>query len=104
MGVLATGMTADRHSTIQQLRDTRLPIFNSNTGIRFPRVFDSPRGVGEAYGGYCAGGYAVGLLIVGMNDEKGLQVLKVHPAGHYLPFKGTASGSKEQEATNYLEE
>ena len=30
-------------------------------------------------------------------------MLKVDPAGHYLPFVGTASGSKEQEATNFLE-
>merc|ERR1712086_765287 len=43
------------------------------------------------------------LLIVGVDDEKGPQVLKVDPAGHFLPFKGTASGAKEQEATNFLE-
>ena len=43
------------------------------------------------------------MLLVGVDDEKGPQVLKVDPAGHYLPFKGTASGSKEQEATNFLE-
>merc|ERR1712194_699708 len=46
---------------------------------------------------------AVVLLIVGVDDEKGPQVLKVDPAGHFLPFKGTASGAKEQEATNFLE-
>ena len=40
---------------------------------------------------------------MGVDEEKGPQVLNVDPAGHYLPFKGTASGSKEEEATNYLE-
>lgn len=43
------------------------------------------------------------MLLVGVDDEKGPQVWKVDPAGHYLPFKGTACGSKEQEATNFLE-
>jgi 20S proteasome subunit alpha 1 len=38
-----------------------------------------------------------------VDDEKGPQVLKVDCAGHYLPFFGTASGSKEQEAVNFLE-
>ncbi len=43
------------------------------------------------------------MMIVGVDEEKGPQVLKVDPAGHFLPFKGTASGAKEQEATNFLE-
>jgi len=46
---------------------------------------------------------AVVMLLVGVDDEKGPQVLKVDPAGHFLPFKGAATGSKEQEATNFLE-
>ena len=29
--------------------------------------------------------------------------LKVDPAGHYFPYKATSSGSKEQEAMNWLE-
>jgi len=42
-------------------------------------------------------------ILIGVDDEKGPQVLKVDCAGHYLPFFGTASGAKEQEATNFLE-
>jgi 20S proteasome subunit alpha 1 len=42
-------------------------------------------------------------ILIGVDDEKGPQVLKVDCAGHYLPFFGTASGSKEQEAVNFLE-
>lgn len=44
-------------------------------------MFDSSRGVVEAYGGYCTGEYAVGLLIVGggVDDEKASQVMKVDP-------------------------
>ena len=42
-------------------------------------------------------------IMIGVDDEKGPQVFKVDCAGHYLPFFGTASGSKEQEAINFLE-
>jgi len=43
------------------------------------------------------------MILIGVDDEKGPQVFKVDCAGHYLPFFGTASGSKEQEAVNFLE-
>jgi len=42
-------------------------------------------------------------ILIGVDDEKGPQVFKVDCAGHFLPFFGTASGSKEQEAVNFLE-
>jgi 20S proteasome subunit alpha 1 len=42
-------------------------------------------------------------ILIGVDDEKGPQVLKVDCAGHFLPFFGTASGVKEQEAINFLE-
>lgn len=43
------------------------------------------------------------MLLVAVDDERGPQLFKVDCAGHYLPFFGTASGSKEQEAVNFLE-
>ncbi len=42
-------------------------------------------------------------IFIGIDDEKGPQVMKVDCAGHYLPFFGTGSGAKEQEAVNFLE-
>mmetsp|Transcript_19530 Transcript_19530/g.24612 ORF Transcript_19530/g.24612 Transcript_19530/m.24612 type:complete len:247 (-) Transcript_19530:942-1682(-) len=42
-------------------------------------------------------------ILIGVDDEKGPQVFKVDCAGHFLPFFGTASGAKEQEAVNFLE-
>jgi 20S proteasome subunit alpha 1 len=43
------------------------------------------------------------LLLIGAEDEKGAQVLKVDPAGHYLPYKAVATGKAELEAMNFLE-
>jgi len=42
-------------------------------------------------------------LYVGVDDEKGAQLLKSDPAGHYLPYKAVASGKLEAEAMNFLE-
>jgi 20S proteasome subunit alpha 1 len=43
------------------------------------------------------------ILLIGFDDEKGAQVFKIDPAGHYLPYKGTAIGKFEPEAMNFLE-
>jgi 20S proteasome subunit alpha 1 len=43
------------------------------------------------------------MLLIGVDDEKGPQVFKVDPAGHFLPYKAVATGKSEQDAMNYLE-
>lgn len=43
------------------------------------------------------------MLLIGVDDEKGAQVLKVDPAGHYFPYKAVATGKAELEAMNFLE-
>ena len=43
------------------------------------------------------------MLFIGYDEEKGSQVFKVDPAGHYLPYKATATGKYEPEAMNFLE-
>lgn len=43
------------------------------------------------------------IMLVSVDDEKGPQVFKIDPAGHFLGYKAAAAGAKEQEATNYLE-
>jgi len=43
------------------------------------------------------------MLLIGVDDERGPQVYKVDPAGHYFSYKAAASGKSEQDAMNYLE-
>ena len=43
------------------------------------------------------------MLLIGCDEEKGAQVFKVDPAGHYLPYKAVATGKSEAEAMNFLE-
>ncbi len=42
-------------------------------------------------------------ILFAIDDEKGPQIFKVDPAGHYMGYKATAAGEKEQGATNQLE-
>jgi len=43
------------------------------------------------------------MLLIGVDDEKGAQVFKVDPSGHFLPYKAVATGRSEAEAMNFLE-
>lgn len=45
----------------------------------------------------------VAMILIGIDEELGPQVFKCDPAGHYVGYKATASGQKQQEAVNYLE-
>ncbi|KAL3759775.1 hypothetical protein ACHAWU_007519 [Discostella pseudostelligera] len=105
IGVLATGMNADCHSAVQRMR-YEASDFEYKYGYSIPPAVLAKRMADIAQVNTQSASMrplAVVLLIVGIDEEAGPQVLKVDPAGHYLLFKGTASGSKEQEATNFLE-
>jgi 20S proteasome subunit alpha 1 len=42
-------------------------------------------------------------LLFTMDDERGPQLYKIDPAGHYMGYKAAATGEKEQSAVNHLE-
>ena len=43
------------------------------------------------------------MIIIGHDPSLGPQIFKLDPAGYYVGFHATASGQKQQEATNLLE-
>jgi len=43
------------------------------------------------------------MILIGADDEKGAQVYKVDPAGHFLPYKAVSTGKYEPEAMNFME-
>lgn len=44
-----------------------------------------------------------GMILVGIDDEKGPQLYKTDPAGYYCGFKGCSVGVKQTEANSFLE-
>ena len=47
--------------------------------------------------------YAVELIFFSYDEEKGTQLFKIDPAGHYAGFFATTSGLKDIQAEQYLE-
>ncbi|XP_049849123.1 proteasome subunit alpha type-6-like [Schistocerca gregaria] len=47
--------------------------------------------------------YGVSISLIGIDEEKGPQLYKIDPAGHYAAYKATASGPKEIESQIFLE-
>ena len=47
--------------------------------------------------------FFLGMILVGIDDEKGPQLYKTDPAGYYCGFKGCSVGVKQTEANSFLE-
>lgn len=43
------------------------------------------------------------MILTGIDLELGPQIFKLDPAGYYVGYHATASGTKQQEAMNFLE-
>ncbi len=105
IGCLATGMIADCKAQVQRLRYEAAD-FQFKFGYSIPVHVLAKRIADIAQVNTQSASMrplATVCILIGVDDEKGPQVFKVDCAGHYLPFFGTASGSKEQEAVNFLE-
>ncbi|KAJ3673668.1 hypothetical protein LUZ60_005660 [Juncus effusus] len=105
IGLLATGMTADAKSLVYQAR-------NEAAEFRFKWGYDIPaetlaKWIADKAQVYTQHAYMRPLgivsMIIGMDEEKGPQLFKSDPAGHFFGHKATSAGLKEQEAINFLE-
>ncbi|PKA62160.1 Proteasome subunit alpha type-6 [Apostasia shenzhenica] len=105
VGLLATGMTADARSLVQQAR-------NEAAEFRFKWGYEMPvdvlaKWIADKSQIYTQHAYmrplGVAAMILGIDEEKGPQLFKCDPAGHFFGHKATSAGLKEQEAINFLE-
>jgi len=105
IGCLMTGLIADARAEVQRMRYEAYD-FKFKYGYDIPlsmlakRIADIAQ-VNTQHAGMRT--LACFAILVSVDDEKGPQIFKVDPAGHYFPYKATSAGSKEQEAMNWLE-
>ncbi|KAB1218338.1 Proteasome subunit alpha type-6 [Morella rubra] len=100
LGLLATGMTADARTLVQQAR-------NEAAEFRFRYGYEMPvdvlaKWIADKSQVYTQHAY-MRPLGVGIDDEYGPRLYKCDPAGHFFGHKATSAGLKEQEAINFLE-
>lgn len=43
------------------------------------------------------------MVLGAVDEERGPQLFKVEPSGHFFPYKAVSAGEKESEAQNFLE-
>ena len=105
IGLLATGMTADARSLVQHARNEAAE-FRFKWGYEMPVDVLSKR-LADKSQVYTQHAYmrplGVAAMVLGIDEESGPQLFKCDPAGHYVGYKATSAGLKEQEAINFLE-
>jgi len=105
LGVCVTGMIADARSLVTRARYEAAE-FNYKNGYDIPVDYMAKRvaDVAQVYTQHAfMRALGVATIFIGIDEEKGPQLFRSDPAGHYLGFKACAAGAKEQEANNFLE-
>lgn len=103
--VLMTGLPADCRTQVTRLR-YEANEFKFQYGYAMP-VATLAKRIGDICQVYTQKAslraLAAVCILAAVDDEKGPQLFKVDPAGHFFPYLATAAGAKESEATNFLE-
>lgn len=105
LGCVMTGLIADAKNSVQRARHEAAQ-FEYENGFPIPVEHMAHRvaNVAQVYTQH-AFMRALGVVGIfgGIDEEKGPQLFRVDPAGHYVGMKACAAGNKEQEANNFLE-
>ena len=105
IGCVAVGLVADSRSFVSQARQEAAK-FKYDYGYDIPSAYLAKRmaDVAQVHTQHASGrSMAVVLILVSVDDERGPQVHRVDPAGHFFGYSAVASGVKEQEAMTLLE-
>jgi 20S proteasome subunit alpha 1 len=105
IGCVVTGMIADAKDHVQRARAAAAE-FKYQNGYAMPIPYLAQK-VADRAQLYTQHAFmrALGVVTIfaGIDAEKGPQLFRVDPAGHFTGFKACSAGAKEQEANNALE-
>ncbi len=105
IGCVVTGMLPDARDQINRARATAAE-FRYQNGYDIPLAYLAQK-VADRAQVYTQHAFmrALGVITIfcSFDEQKGPQLFKVDPAGHYTGYKACSAGGKEQEANNFLE-
>lgn len=105
IGVLFTGSLPDSKNVLMKMKEHSLQ-FLDDFGYTIP-INVLAQKVSEDCQFYTQQAHMRPLCCISMlfslDLEKGPQLIKIDPAGHYLGYKACATGEKEESLTSYLE-
>eukprot|EP00808_Paulinella_micropora_P000745 g32368.t1 len=105
LGCVTTGLIADAKALVQRARYEAAE-FKFKNGYAIPVEYMAKKVANNAqvYTQHAfMRAYGVIPIFGGIDEEKGPQLYRVDPAGHYMGYKACSAGPKEQEANNLLE-
>lgn len=105
VGCLGTGLVADMKALVQRARYEAAE-FKYKNGYSIPVDYMAKKVADNAqvYTQHAfMRAYGVVSIFGGIDEEKGPQLYRVDPAGHYVGYLACSAGPKEQEANNLLE-
>eukprot|EP01104_Vermistella_antarctica_P013282 TRINITY_DN39_c0_g1_i1.p1 TRINITY_DN39_c0_g1~~TRINITY_DN39_c0_g1_i1.p1 ORF type:complete len:260 (+),score=59.44 TRINITY_DN39_c0_g1_i1:42-782(+) len=105
IGCVMVGLIADSRAHVQRARSEAAK-FRSDFGYNITVQYLSKRmaDICQVYTQHAwMRPHGVSMTLIGIDEELGPQLYKIDLAGHYVGFKATATGQKEQEATAFLE-
>jgi len=105
IGCIMTGMPADATAQVGRARQEAADFLFKN-GYEIPVAYLAKRlaTINQVYTQHASmRAFGVMMILIGIDAEKGPQLLRIDPAGSHYGYKGVAAGAKEQAAMNFLE-
>lgn len=105
VGLCCTGMTSDGRALVGKAREIASK-FKDEMDYTIPCDYLAHKvaNIGQVYTQHAfMRPYGIVAMFCAIDEEKGPQLYKVDPAGHFMGYKAACAGAKEQEGSNALE-